>query len=187
VAGGRNSPVPPFGVRRQSEAATALWLLPLFLIRFQPNFMHGLVDLSRIPMEAIGCELVLRLALSLLKAAGEGRLDLWLERFGPFLRELAEQPDRLGLFRTMMVYALAAEGKSSTMREFVSKVKDEKVKADVMSLAETLIQQGRQEGRIQFCQELQGLPVMTSEELARRQIAELQTMLRELEARLKHR
>jgi hypothetical protein len=99
----------------------------------------------------------------------------------------------------------------STVQEFVGKISDKKVKADVMSIAEQLIQKGRQEGerkgrqegerkgeakgrqvgwlegRIQFCQELLGLPVTAGEELTHREIPELKALLRDLEGRLKPR
>ncbi len=68
-----------------------------------------------------------------------------------------------------------------------------------MSIAEQLIQRGQREGRqtgrqegrlegqIQLCQQMLGLPVSPAEELERKETSELQTLLRELEGRLRQR
>ena len=80
------------------------------LAPFQPDFEHVLVDLSGMGLEEVRGELVLRLVLSLMKSVREGRLEEWLERLGPSLKELLAKPDGLGIFRTLMLYAFAAEG-----------------------------------------------------------------------------
>lgn len=64
-----------------------------------------------------------------------------------------------------------------------------------MSIAEQLIQRGRQEGRqegllvgqIQLCQNLLGLAVMSADELAARDASSLRALLSELQARLQNR
>ncbi|MBI2929890.1 MAG: Rpn family recombination-promoting nuclease/putative transposase [Verrucomicrobia bacterium] len=174
------------------------------LTRFQPDFEHALVDLSRMPLEQIGGELVLRLGLTLMKAAREDRLEAWLERFGPTLGELLSRPDRVGIFRALMRYALHVDAKMpSTVEEFVARVQDQTVKSDVMSIAEQLIERGERQGeqrgeqrglakgallgRIQMCQEMLSLPLSSEVELRAKDLPELQALLRELEARLRQR
>ena len=148
------------------------------------------------PLEEIGGELVLRLGLTLMKAAREDRLLPWLERFGPSLGELLRRPDRVGIFRALMRYALHVDAKMpSTVEEFVARVQDQTVKSDVMSIAEQLIERGEQRGltkgallgRIQMCQEMLSLPLNSEAELRGKTPAELRALLRELEARLRQR
>ena len=50
------------------------------------------VDLSQLPMEQIQGELMTRLALTLMKAVQEDRLEEWLEKFVPALAQLLAQP-----------------------------------------------------------------------------------------------
>jgi len=170
------------------------------LARFQPDFEHALVDLSRMPLEEIGGELVLRLGLTLMKAAREDRLLPWLERFGPSLGELLRRPDRIGIFRALMRYALHVDARSpSTVEEFVARVQDQRIKSDVMSIAEQLIQRGQREGertglakgsligQIQAYQKILGVGVSSAEELERKEASELQALLWELEARVRQR
>ena len=176
------------------------------LAPFQPRFEYVLVDLSRVPMEAIQGELLARLALTLMKAEQEDCLEEWLARSAPVLRELLEQPNRMALFRTLLVYALHAEtNPTSTIERWLSKVQDATIKKDVMSIAEQLMQKGRQEGRqegwqkgqqegwqkgrlvgqVQMCQKLLRRPVSADQVLERQELAELEKELRGLEAQLR--
>ena len=117
------------------------------LAPFQPRFEHALVDLSRLPLEDIAGELMARLALSLMKAVRGDGLPAWLAVSVPRLAELLAQPDRAGFFRVLMTYAFQAETISaSTFEAAVASVQDATVKTNAMSIAEQLIQRGRQEG-----------------------------------------
>jgi hypothetical protein len=174
--------------------------LRLDLAPFQPDFRHVLVDLSQMPLEQVGGELVSRLGLTLMKAAREDRLDLWLEWFGPSLGELLTRPDRVGVFRALMRYALHVDSKSpSTVETFVAKVQDQTVQSNVMSIAEELIEQGERRGeqrgltkgallgRIQMCQEMLAIPLTSETELLGKGVSELQALLQELQTRLRQR
>ncbi len=194
--------------------------------RFEPDFEYVLIDLSRIPVEELLGRLVSELALSLMKAVREDRLEEWLERSESALADLLTNPDKAGLFRTMMRYAFAVEGSEgkgpSTVERFVAKIDNQKVKEGVMSIAEELLERGRREarqeaeqraksmaeellergrrearqegeqrgrlvGRVQLCQQLLGLPVMTGEDLGAKGSADLERLLAELETRLRQR
>ena len=119
------------------------------LARFQPDFEHVLIDLSRIPLERLAGGLVSQLALGLMKAVRENRLEEWMELSESALAELMRNPDRAGIFRTLLRYAFAAGGAESklgsTVGQLVARIEDQKVKEGVMTIAEELIQQGRHE------------------------------------------
>ena len=160
----------------------------------QPDFEHILVDLSRVPLEQMQGDLLLQLTLALMKAVVQEELGSWLERYGPALGELLGQPDRAGLARVLLKYALSVDAKEpSTVEEFVVKLKDQTVKSDVMSIAEQLMQRGRQEGerrgavlgRVQGYQEILGLPISSLEELGAQDTSALELLLRELHARVR--
>jgi len=166
------------------------------LTPFQPDFRHVLLDLGPVPMEAIAGRLQTRLTLTLMKAVQEGRVLEWLERFGSLLLELAREEGRLGQFRVMLRYLFEAEASASSIfRDLAAKVEHARVKQGVMTIAEQLKQEGRQEGRregaligqIQTCQELLNLPVSGLEELAQQSVEEMESLLRELKARLRNR
>ena len=161
---------------------------------YQPDFEHILVDLSRVPLDQMQGNLLLRLTLALMKAVAQEELGTWLERYGPALGELLAQPDRAGLARVLLKYALSVDAKEpSTVEEFVVKLKDQTVKSDVMSIAEQLMQRGRQEGerrgavlgRVQGYQEMLGFPVSSLEELGSKDTPALEALLRELQARVR--
>ncbi len=120
------------------------------LARFEPDFEHVLIDLSEIPLERLAGGLVSQLALSLMKAVREDRLEEWVELAESALAELTRNPDRAGLFRTLLRYAFAAGGSKqgkgpSTMKRLVGKIGNQRVREGVMTIAVELIQQGRQQ------------------------------------------
>ena len=182
----------------------------------QPDFEHILVDLSRVPLAQMQGDLLLQLTLTLMKAVVREELGIWLERYGPALGELLGQPDRAGLARVLLKYALSVDAKQpSTVEEFVVKLNDQTVKSDVMSIAEQLMQRGRQEGRqeglqegrqlgrqegeragaarwtkiglIHAYQEMLGFPVNSLEELGAKHTPALEALLRELQTRARSR
>ena len=167
--------------------------------RFQPDFEHVLVDLSRMPVEEMGGELVGRVALSFMKAVREGGVEPWLERFESALGELARTPDKVEVFRTLMRYWFAvdaAEAKGpSTAEQLLSRIENQRVRERVMSIAEELLERGRKEGEqrgrlgggIQLCEQVLGLPVSSVEDLQAREVADLERLLEELEGNLRQR
>jgi predicted transposase/invertase (TIGR01784 family) len=162
----------------------------------QPSFEHLLLDLSQIPMEAVQGRVRTRLALTLMKAVQEGRVVEWLDRFGTLLMDLAREPETVGQFRTMLRYLFDAEANAaSTFRALAGKVKDRKVRTSVMTIAEQLREEGRNEGQrkgtiigqIQTYQELLNLSLTRAEALARKSDDELQSLLSKLKAQLRAR
>jgi hypothetical protein len=81
------------------------------------------------------------------------------------------------------------------LADLLGKVEDETTKHSVMSIAEQLIQEGREQGlekgllagRIQMCQELLRAPVSTTEDLGQKSAEQLRALLRDLEARVRQR
>ncbi len=174
------------------------------LVRFQPNFEHALLDLHRVPLAELSGGVLLHVALTLMKAVREGTVTEWLEVVAPHLAELLEHPDQAGLLRVFLRYLTQAEARigPSTFHEAARKLNLPQLKSTVMTIEEAIKQEGRQEGwqegrqegrqegtvigRIQFCQELLGLPIIAAEDLAQRGREELQNLLRELEGRVRH-
>ncbi len=118
--------------------------------------------------------------------AREGGLGEWLERFGGAPAERVAHPDKAGLFRALVLYALAVEAeRPSTVKEFVRKIGNQRVREGVMSIAEQ--ERGRLERRIQLCQQILGLSVMSSQELRSKQTSELEGLLGDLDGRLRQR
>jgi predicted transposase/invertase (TIGR01784 family) len=174
------------------------------LAPYQPDFGHVLVNLAELSMEEMGRDLVGRLTLSLMNAVAEGRGVEWMERAIPFLAELLAEEDRAGQFRTLLRYLLCADANApSTFVDLVSRIENETVKENVMSIADQLIQQGLERGlaeglqkglargsligRIQNCQELLNLPVSGVAELEQKDPSELEVLWRELQTRLRQR
>jgi predicted transposase YdaD len=179
------------------------------LARYQPKFEHALVDLHELPLEELRDNLVLYLLLTLMRAVREGDSVRWLEQMGPRLAQLLHRPDRAELFRTLLVYLTRADTRMtpSTFREVAARLAPQEVRGDVMTLAEALIEEGRQEGwqkgqqegrqeglergtvigRIQLCQGLLGLEATTVEELSRWETSRLGAELTALETQLRDR
>jgi len=118
------------------------------LRRYGLVFEHLLVDLGRTEMEQIRGTMELRLVLGLLKGVSQGREEEWFEKiFKPVIRIL-EQPDGLGFMRELFEYLMqsSATVDFSTFREMIARIPDERTKADVMTLAEKIFAEGRDEG-----------------------------------------
>src|SRR5688572_13705651 len=118
------------------------------LRRYALVFEHLLVDLGRTEMEQIRGTMELRLVLGLLKGVSQGREEEWFEKiFKPVIRIL-EQPDGLGFMRELFEYLMqsSATVDFSTFREMIARIPDERTKADVMTLAEKIFAEGRDEG-----------------------------------------
>ena len=166
------------------------------LAPYQPDFQYAVADLSQLPLDQMQGSLPLQVILALMRATAQEGLEEWLARFGEAVGRWLAQPDRAGLARVLLTYALSTDVKRpSTVEAFVGKVNDQTVKSDVMSIAEQLIQKGRQEGvasgtligRIQGYQGALGFQVNTVEELMAKDLASLEALLSELEGRARSR
>jgi len=183
------------------------------LARFQPKFEHALVDLHELPLEELQGKLVLYLVLTLMKAVREGESARWLEQMAPLLAELLRQKDLAEFLRTLLVYLTRADTRMtpSTFRGAAARLAQRELKRSVMSLAEALIEEGRQEGwqkgqqegwqkgqqeglergtlvgRIQLAQGLLGLEAAATEELAQWETARLRAELSALETQVRDR
>ena len=72
----------------------------------------------------------------------------WLERAMPQLMELLLEEDGREFFRKLGRY-WAEAGRSmsrSTFKELLGRIKEETIRSEIMSLADVLIEEGRQEG-----------------------------------------
>jgi predicted transposase YdaD len=160
------------------------------LRRFQPDFEHLLVDLSQISADGLRGDVVGRLALGLMKAAAEDRLGPWLERAGPLLAELLRRNDVPGIIQTLLRYLLAVD--SSINFDRVLAEADIEVRGQAMSIAQELIERGRQQGleagvlagQIQTLEDLLNLPVTSLAELTAKPIEDLKHLAEELRRRL---
>jgi predicted transposase YdaD len=168
------------------------------LTPFQPDFSHLLVDLSRVPTGMLGRQLATQLALAVMKGARSRDFLAWLGEFvqSPLMAEFCRR-GTTPLFVAVVHYLLDADphANSSTIVNVVTRLASPEIRQGFMSVTEQLIQRGRQEGlehgtlagKIQQCQALLRQPVSTTAELGQRDVAELQDLLRRLEAQLRSR
>jgi flagellar biosynthesis/type III secretory pathway protein FliH len=83
----------------------------------------------------------------MMKAVAEGRVLEWVKQAVPFLAELLRQRDRAGQLRLLLRYLMRADTNApSTFVDLVSRIENETVKENVMSIADQLIQQGLEKG-----------------------------------------
>jgi hypothetical protein len=118
------------------------------LSRHAPHFEHMLLDLHKTRIEEMRGTVELRLVLALLKAVSEGREAEWIERvFNPMLK-LIQQTDTVGFVRGLFTYLIRASGvvTASTFWELADRIPEENTKTAIMTLAEKLFEEGRQEG-----------------------------------------
>ena len=136
-----------------------------------------------------------------MKAVADDRLVDWLGRSGPLLVEVLRRPDIVGIFETLLRYLFAADSTVSfeAIRSTIDRSSTAQTKDRVMSIAEELIAKGRHEGRqegrhegaligrIQGFQELLGLPISQTSDLADKPASELLRLLDDLRTRLNNR
>jgi len=162
--------------------------------RYQPAFEHLLVDLSLERAEELRGDLIGRLGLSLLKAVAEEKQLAWLEQAGPLFAEILRQEQAPGIVETLLRYLMAADSDLDfeTVRRAMEQGHSRETQDQVMSIAEELMEKGRQEGRsegvqagaligqIQTLQDLLNLPQSRVDELAVKSAEELQRLAHEL-------
>lgn len=179
---------------RNSESARSA------LSGFVPNFYYLVVDLSQVPTEELRGGVLCRLFLTLLRAARLNQIEEWALWAQPLLASVLE--GNLAIFRAVAYYIATVHGSGlqpttggpSTFERLISKLTDKRVKEGFMTIAEELIQKGRQqgvaegkaEGRLQGqilgLQRALGLPPTPTERLAELDAEGLSAILRELEA-----
>jgi predicted transposase YdaD len=168
------------------------------LRQYQPGFEHLLVDLSQVSVDQLRGDVAGRLGLGLMKAVAENRVATWLERAGPLIGELLRRDDVPGIIQTLLNYVLAAD--SNADLEGVLQQAEPEIRNRLMSIAQELIERGRQEGRdqgrhegvqagtvigqIQILEEILKLPISPLSELKLRSTEELQRQVQELRGRL---
>lgn len=111
-----------------------------------------LANLRELDLSRFRCGLLLRLGLGLMKAVIDDRQIEWLERCGEDLSDLLTRPDGGTILRLMLNYISCTEPlhrKPSTLREIANKVANEKVKREIMTIAEATKEEGRVEGRVE--------------------------------------
>jgi predicted transposase/invertase (TIGR01784 family) len=160
------------------------------LEKFNLNFEHILVDLSRLPWEEIKGEARLRLAMVLMKAVRENRVMELLPKVAPLFAELSPGGSALHFLQALAQYLMQTEERMnvSTIREIANKLPTEEARSQVMTLADYIREEGREEGRgeglligqIINCREILGLPPLSLEELTVRPAEQLKLMLQEL-------
>jgi hypothetical protein len=163
------------------------------LSAYQPMFEHVLVDLSRSRVEELKGDIIGRLALGLLKAVAEGKVAAWLEHAGPLLAQLLHEQEATGIVETLLRYLVAADSDLDLRAVQRALAKAPVTRTQIMSIAEQMIQKGRQEGQhegallgqIQLMQELLGLRVTSLTHLSSRPESELRKLAAQLRARLR--
>lgn len=166
------------------------------LALFLPSFEYLVIDLAVVPVADIDGGAILHLSLTLMKAAGEGRVDAWMRRSVELLAALVVRPERSNLLYTMMRYLFnAAPDDSSTFPELIHKIENATVRNTIMTFAEQLRQEGLEKGiekgavigQIQQAQRFLRQPVAGLRTLQEKSQAELQLLLQELESSLAER
>jgi hypothetical protein len=169
---------------------------------YQPRFEHAVFDLAGIDVTRLRGGPMMRLTLALLKVRTEPSDEPWLTRVIPLLdaanQAISDPKSLLPLYRYLLFIA------SLSFEEFRAKILESSRSSDtaqrIMSTADQLINQGRQEGReqgrqealvsqVQMLQDLVGRaadPASALTEMRREQLEAMVVRLKdELNARLK--
>ena len=117
--------------------------LAVDLLPFVPQFRHALLDLTRFDPAAQEADLELRMILQLMKLARERQLLRFFEWLAGFVAD--QIPD--SLLGRMLLYALHADSDLDTEAIHRSLKTSPELERKVMSVAEKLKAEGRQEGR----------------------------------------
>ncbi len=98
-----------------------------------------------------------RVTLALMNAASKGRgLEFFDER-AEMIEELLQQPDSVGMLRTLLRYMFQVDDRSWQQREKIVKhLKNHIIQDNAMSIADQLIAHGQEQGQVQLtCQFLE--------------------------------
>ena len=122
--------------------------VPAGLERFAIRFEHVLVDLSQVNLEAMKLAVSVRMTLGALQAAARGRVMEWFTENAQPWEEMLREESRVGIAELILRYCFECdESKSpSTIHQLAANVKSVATRKRIMSLADQLIQKGREEG-----------------------------------------
>ena len=128
-----------------------------------PEFSYRVVDLADWPMEELRGDVTVRAILATMKLAASGELVERLPEISRFLSRLLYEGDA-GFVRVCLEYLMRGSGNIDLQRFRASlqQITNPEIKEDVMTLADQLIQEGRQEGR------QEGEAALLQRQLARR-------------------
>lgn len=129
-----------------------VWVPPALKEELAPHipvWSYALLDLQKTSMEEIRGTAQVRMILALLKAVSEGKETEWFDRVFLPLIPMLEQTEAAGFLKELLMYLARSSGRidASTFRRMLAKVSDQRIRNDVMTVAEELYAQGRQEGR----------------------------------------
>ncbi|MGV3773135.1 MAG: Rpn family recombination-promoting nuclease/putative transposase [Verrucomicrobiales bacterium] len=135
-----------------------------------PQFQSELVDLAKVPVENIE-DWLLQTVIGLMKAVREGTSTDWLLRNAGHLSRILQSrygPGLLGFMLTYLAEESEGEINASTIRQIAGKIADSKLKHEVMTWAESLRSEAKEEGIIEgelrgqlnTYRELLGLPAL---------------------------
>ena len=166
------------------------------LAPWTPDFTFRLVDLAPLPFEELQGTILGRLALQALKAAGQDRLVEFWEQSSDLWDQVLRQEDALGLIRALLSYLIRTDSSvdKQLFRNRILTLVPEPIRTTAMSIADQLIEEGRQEGlrlglvvaQIQAHQKFLNHPVQDAADLIQRPIEELQSLLESLEQAFKN-
>lgn len=119
------------------------------LTPFHPHFRYLVIDLAKLEMDDLRGNTVVRLAVSLVKAASEGRTAEWVTWAAPLLNALGKATTPTGFLEALLRYVF--NGKSDLdWRKIRAKVESLPVLPEarhfMMTIAEIIRLDGRQEG-----------------------------------------
>jgi predicted transposase YdaD len=114
-----------------------------------PGLEYALVDLQKMDMEEIRGTAQVRMILGLLKAVSEGREKEWCEKILFPLIPVLKQTEAVGFLKELFTYLARASGRidTSTFQAMIDRIPDQRLRTDVMTVAEELYDQGWQKGR----------------------------------------
>ncbi|TVR49909.1 MAG: hypothetical protein EA425_11175 [Puniceicoccaceae bacterium] len=114
-----------------------------------PRFNHEIPNLSDLALEPLGQHVSLRVLVQVMRAVLLPDSRQAIETGLAALADLARSPDEATFLRTCLTYLFNAGNDldSEAVFEILSKVQVRELKTEAMTIAETLIAKGRQEGR----------------------------------------
>jgi predicted transposase/invertase (TIGR01784 family) len=137
-----------------------------------PDFKHVILNLSELELDAINQDLVLRVMIEVLRSIFAPDSEASFITAHDALQALKDSPDHLAFFRTCMTYLFRAENTLDrrTVYAIIATSKSPKLREEAMTIAEQLIQEGRQEGerlllQRQITRKFGGLDFLTQEKV----------------------
>ena len=115
---------------------------------YLPDFKHAILNLPKLELDAINQDLALRVMIQVLRSILEPQSKTAFTTGYDALQALKDSPDHLSFFRTCMTYLIRAGSTldRETFYAIIRSSKSNKLKEEAMTIAEQLIQEGRQEG-----------------------------------------